>query len=176
MAAAPLYCVCRQPYDVNRFMIECDICKDWFHGRYEDYKLFNICETFGMFRLPCHGCILWYKSKVSCESAGDARWGDLNMTVRDHVRLAFVLRDIDRFLTVYTWLMCTRNFCDNLPSSVFPSGLNCAVLLLKRAAKSHMAHLYVCFEARHLNRLSALAWHALQDLEYTDFIFSHLIV
>ena len=33
MAAAPLYCVCRQPYDVSRFMIECDICKDWFHGR-----------------------------------------------------------------------------------------------------------------------------------------------
>ncbi|XP_045421239.1 lysine-specific demethylase 7A isoform X1 [Lemur catta] len=28
----PVYCVCRQPYDVNRFMIECDICKDWFHG------------------------------------------------------------------------------------------------------------------------------------------------
>lgn len=37
MAAAPLYCVCRQPYDVSRFMIECDICKDWFHGRYVDY-------------------------------------------------------------------------------------------------------------------------------------------
>ncbi|MGH0130429.1 UNVERIFIED_CONTAM: hypothetical protein FKN15_042421 [Acipenser sinensis] len=33
MAAALLYCVCRQPYDVSRFMIECDICKDWFHGR-----------------------------------------------------------------------------------------------------------------------------------------------
>ncbi|XP_051548965.1 lysine-specific demethylase 7B-like isoform X1 [Myxocyprinus asiaticus] len=32
MAAAQLYCVCRQPYDVSRFMIECDICKDWFHG------------------------------------------------------------------------------------------------------------------------------------------------
>ncbi|CAM4566568.1 unnamed protein product [Leuciscus chuanchicus] len=32
MAAAPLYCVCRRPYDFNRFMIECDICKDWFHG------------------------------------------------------------------------------------------------------------------------------------------------
>ncbi|XP_028305373.1 lysine-specific demethylase 7A [Gouania willdenowi] len=32
MAAAPLYCVCQQPYDVSRFMIECDICKDWFHG------------------------------------------------------------------------------------------------------------------------------------------------
>ncbi|XP_077449575.1 lysine-specific demethylase 7A isoform X1 [Stigmatopora argus] len=32
MAAAPLYCVCRQPYDVSRFMIECDTCKDWFHG------------------------------------------------------------------------------------------------------------------------------------------------
>ncbi|TRY54542.1 hypothetical protein DNTS_033406 [Danionella cerebrum] len=33
MATAQLYCVCRQPYDVSRFMIECDICKDWFHGR-----------------------------------------------------------------------------------------------------------------------------------------------
>ncbi|KAI4888828.1 hypothetical protein NFI96_023928 [Prochilodus magdalenae] len=32
MAAAQLYCVCRQPYDISRFMIECDICKDWFHG------------------------------------------------------------------------------------------------------------------------------------------------
>ncbi|XP_055979881.1 lysine-specific demethylase 7A [Sorex fumeus] len=28
----PVYCVCRQPYDVSRFMIECDRCKDWFHG------------------------------------------------------------------------------------------------------------------------------------------------
>ncbi|XP_053575005.1 lysine-specific demethylase 7A isoform X2 [Bombina bombina] len=28
----PVYCVCRQPYDVSRFMIECDICKDWFHS------------------------------------------------------------------------------------------------------------------------------------------------
>uniref|UniRef100_A0A674CDL5 Lysine-specific demethylase 7B-like n=1 Tax=Salmo trutta TaxID=8032 RepID=A0A674CDL5_SALTR len=32
MAAAPLYCVCRQSYDVSRFMIECDLCNDWFHG------------------------------------------------------------------------------------------------------------------------------------------------
>ncbi|XP_036375898.1 lysine-specific demethylase 7B-like isoform X1 [Megalops cyprinoides] len=32
MAETPLYCVCRQPYDVSRFMIECDVCKDWFHG------------------------------------------------------------------------------------------------------------------------------------------------
>lgn len=57
MAAAPLYCVCRRPYDFNRFMIECDICKDWFHGRYVNYGLFNICVKVGMYRLPCHGCI-----------------------------------------------------------------------------------------------------------------------
>ncbi|XP_077684376.1 lysine-specific demethylase 7A isoform X2 [Eretmochelys imbricata] len=30
--ATPVYCMCREPYDVSRFMIECDICKDWFHG------------------------------------------------------------------------------------------------------------------------------------------------
>ncbi|XP_071807682.1 histone lysine demethylase PHF8-like [Asterias amurensis] len=29
---APVYCICRQPYDAARFMIECDTCQDWFHG------------------------------------------------------------------------------------------------------------------------------------------------
>ena len=29
-----VYCICRQKYDGQRFMIECDVCKDWFHGRY----------------------------------------------------------------------------------------------------------------------------------------------
>uniref|UniRef100_A0AAQ4PM10 PHD finger protein 2 n=1 Tax=Gasterosteus aculeatus aculeatus TaxID=481459 RepID=A0AAQ4PM10_GASAC len=33
MATVPVYCICRLPYDVNQFMIECDACKDWFHGR-----------------------------------------------------------------------------------------------------------------------------------------------
>ncbi|XP_041080951.1 lysine-specific demethylase phf2 isoform X2 [Polyodon spathula] len=32
MATVPVYCICRLPYDVSRFMIECDACKDWFHG------------------------------------------------------------------------------------------------------------------------------------------------
>ena len=27
-----LYCVCRQPYKTDQFMIECDICNEWFHG------------------------------------------------------------------------------------------------------------------------------------------------
>ena len=29
-----LYCICRKPYRMDQFMIECDICKDWFHGRF----------------------------------------------------------------------------------------------------------------------------------------------
>ncbi|XP_064632054.1 histone lysine demethylase PHF8-like isoform X2 [Lineus longissimus] len=32
MAEETVYCLCRQPYDETRFMIECDVCKDWFHG------------------------------------------------------------------------------------------------------------------------------------------------
>ncbi|XP_070597381.1 histone lysine demethylase PHF8 isoform X2 [Erythrolamprus reginae] len=32
MASVPVYCLCRLPYDVTRFMIECDACQDWFHG------------------------------------------------------------------------------------------------------------------------------------------------
>src|SRR4051812_13852874 len=28
----PLYCLCKQPYDDNQFMIGCDGCGNWFHG------------------------------------------------------------------------------------------------------------------------------------------------
>lgn len=28
----PLYCLCQKPYDDTIFMIECDICLEWFHG------------------------------------------------------------------------------------------------------------------------------------------------
>lgn len=30
---AEVYCVCRQPYTAQLFMIECENCRDWFHGR-----------------------------------------------------------------------------------------------------------------------------------------------
>ena len=53
MAAAPLYCVCRQPYDVRRFMIECDICKDWFHGRYVGYSVFDMCGSLEVIYTDC---------------------------------------------------------------------------------------------------------------------------
>ncbi|SAM03494.1 hypothetical protein [Absidia glauca] len=29
----PLYCTCRQGYDGKQFMIACDSCHEWFHGR-----------------------------------------------------------------------------------------------------------------------------------------------
>jgi len=27
------YCICRKPYDSSQFMIGCDSCGEWFHGR-----------------------------------------------------------------------------------------------------------------------------------------------
>ena len=27
------YCICKKPYDGQEFMIECNACGDWFHGR-----------------------------------------------------------------------------------------------------------------------------------------------
>lgn len=27
------YCICRKPYDSTQFMIGCDSCGEWFHGR-----------------------------------------------------------------------------------------------------------------------------------------------
>ncbi|KAJ3176731.1 Lysine-specific demethylase 7A [Geranomyces variabilis] len=28
-----LYCICRKPWDGKQFMIECDMCREWFHGK-----------------------------------------------------------------------------------------------------------------------------------------------
>lgn len=33
MASRSVYCICGEPYDSVRFMIQCDSCKDWYHGR-----------------------------------------------------------------------------------------------------------------------------------------------
>ncbi|XP_071439259.1 histone lysine demethylase PHF8-like [Hetaerina americana] len=32
MAERLTYCLCGQPYDPERFMIQCDSCRDWYHG------------------------------------------------------------------------------------------------------------------------------------------------
>ncbi|XP_031800560.1 histone lysine demethylase PHF8-like [Sarcophilus harrisii] len=32
MTSIPVYCLCQSPYDANHFMIECDLCQQWFHG------------------------------------------------------------------------------------------------------------------------------------------------
>lgn len=71
MASVPVYCLCRLPYDVTRFMIECDICQDWFHGRwvfqplygkvigfciwncYSQHHLCNLCEYSFFFFFLC---------------------------------------------------------------------------------------------------------------------------
>ncbi|KAL7749160.1 hypothetical protein RI367_005309 [Sorochytrium milnesiophthora] len=33
VAASKVYCLCREPYDGTEFMIACDGCEEWFHGR-----------------------------------------------------------------------------------------------------------------------------------------------
>ena len=38
-----LWCICRQPHN-NRFMICCDMCQDWFHG-----KCVHITKAMGMY-------------------------------------------------------------------------------------------------------------------------------
>lgn len=37
-----LWCICRQPHN-NRFMICCDKCEDWFHG-----KCVNVTKAMGV--------------------------------------------------------------------------------------------------------------------------------
>lgn len=41
-----LWCICKKPHN-NRFMICCDLCEDWFHG-----KCVGVTKSMGM--LPVH--------------------------------------------------------------------------------------------------------------------------
>jgi len=36
-----VYCLCRRPYEEDEFMIQCDVCNDWFHGRFA-YRLYSL--------------------------------------------------------------------------------------------------------------------------------------
>ena len=33
LAAVPLYCVCTQPQNPDHLMIQCEVCKDWYHPK-----------------------------------------------------------------------------------------------------------------------------------------------
>ena len=46
-----LYCICRQPYDANRAMIECDKCNQWFH-----FDCVGIPETEADKTFVCSSC------------------------------------------------------------------------------------------------------------------------
>ncbi|XP_034836697.1 lysine-specific demethylase phf2-like [Maniola hyperantus] len=35
------YCLCGQPYNLGQFMIECDCCREWFHGSCVDVKIYH---------------------------------------------------------------------------------------------------------------------------------------
>ncbi|XP_050555568.1 histone lysine demethylase PHF8 isoform X2 [Spodoptera frugiperda] len=35
------YCLCGQPYNIGQFMIECDCCREWFHGSCVDVKIYH---------------------------------------------------------------------------------------------------------------------------------------
>jgi hypothetical protein len=54
-----LYCICKRPYDVPRFMIACDKCDQWFHG-----ECIQISEKQGEF-IDLYFCEACAKSKYS---------------------------------------------------------------------------------------------------------------
>lgn len=60
-----LWCICRQPHN-NRFMICCDKCEDWFHG-----KCVNVTKAMGTemeeqgIEWVCPNCIKKQPGKVS---------------------------------------------------------------------------------------------------------------
>ncbi|KAL3241973.1 hypothetical protein MRX96_047841 [Rhipicephalus microplus] len=61
MASVDVYCVCGQPYDPNLFMIQCDVCKDWFHGNCIDVKEHDACDII---KYHCPQCQLTFGPSI----------------------------------------------------------------------------------------------------------------
>ena len=66
-----LYCICRGPDD-HRWMIECDSCKDWFHGDCVDIEKFVGENYIEQYICPnCQdeeaGLVTWYKATCALQ-------------------------------------------------------------------------------------------------------------
>ncbi|XP_028044329.1 lysine-specific demethylase phf2-like [Bombyx mandarina] len=55
------YCLCGQPYNVGQFMIECDCCREWFHGSCVDVKIY---QSDDIDKYHCPKCAQTYGSSV----------------------------------------------------------------------------------------------------------------
>ncbi|XP_045028311.1 lysine-specific demethylase 7B isoform X1 [Daphnia magna] len=51
--ADALFCFCGKPYDNTQFMIQCDYCKDWFHGSCINLKEYQACDIDKFFCSKC---------------------------------------------------------------------------------------------------------------------------
>nr|XP_048686855.1 lysine-specific demethylase 7A isoform X4 [Caretta caretta] len=98
--ATPVYCVCREPYDVSRFMIECDICKDWFHGscvKVEEHHAVDI-DLY-----HCPNCAVLHGPSLSGDKVIDvidvARQADSKMKLHNYIKY-FMNSDRPKVLNV----------------------------------------------------------------------------
>lgn len=57
--ADSLYCICRQTYDPSQFMIQCDSCEEWYHGRlvFTFLKLLLLLNLKIIVNLLCFSCV-----------------------------------------------------------------------------------------------------------------------
>ncbi|KAG6448268.1 hypothetical protein O3G_MSEX005421 [Manduca sexta] len=55
------YCLCGQPYNIGQFMIECDCCREWFHGSCVDVKIF---QSDDIDKYHCPKCAQTYGPSV----------------------------------------------------------------------------------------------------------------
>ncbi|KAI9311580.1 hypothetical protein BX666DRAFT_943218 [Dichotomocladium elegans] len=69
-AGEKLYCVCRKGYDGKEFMIACDGCQEWFHGRCVDVKPKSVTDHYF-----CDACSKAKSRKSSTAATGKGRKG-----------------------------------------------------------------------------------------------------
>ena len=102
-----VYCLCRRTYDPTEFMIECDICNDWFHGRYGRLRPRKLLCLLPVVLNNAHlGCWLWWRSAARCALATV-----LPLPLPTHLSSKRGIKYLKAYLCI---------FADQLASSIFP--------------------------------------------------------
>lgn len=115
-----LWCICRQPHN-NRFMICCDVCEDWFHG-----KCVNITKAMGQqmeadgIEWTCPNCLKKKQDKQqpkmtdflvsSSSSASSIGTGSASITMspKTVANIAAVASAADHTATTTSCVVCGR--------------------------------------------------------------------
>eukprot|EP01080_Neovahlkampfia_damariscottae_P002488 gene2488-3197_t len=145
-----VYCFCRQPYNENEFMIQCDSCLEWFHG-----ACVGLDEKTGK-KLKKYNC-------PTCEAVLDL---SKNYNTRSRRNKKSKIMDYSSFEFKKEELEYWKN--DNIIKSINKE--NCLILKKKLSQPGHIYHMNISNDGTMLATCSTIGNIRIWDIKTFELI------